>query len=503
LTRDHAYKIKKPVDFGFLDYSTLSKRGYYCRREVDLNRRLCADVYLGVVPVRRVGRRYVLGGKEGKIVEYAVQMRRVPEERMMHRLLERKAVTRKMLRSVAEKLVPFHQSGAATSKRIARYGDWAIRYNVAENVRQWTPYIGRTISAEQDTVLRNYIEAFYARRADVMERRVDERRIRVCHSDLRSDAVCFVDTDAGPDGICIMDCVEFNRRITHVDVARDVTFLSMDLEYRGRPDLASDFVSDYTGLANDPDLPDVLPFYAFYNACVRGKVESFLLDAPGVPDTQKNAAAKRARRYFGLACRYAESLPPAMLVITCGLAGTGKSTIARGVARAIDAAVLRSDVVRKEIEGIDPQTPVAEDYRAGLYAPEKTDRTYEALFSEARRELMTGRSVVLDASFIRRNHRRAAARLARECGAQFACVEITARDEAIRQRLSGRMRRGRDPSDARWDIYLQQKRRFQRPTEVPPERLIAVENSASRGKKDISAVLAALRKISPLSVPRR
>ena len=134
-----------------------------------------------------------------------------------------------MLGDVAEKLVPFHQAGAATSARIAAYGDWAIRFNVRENVRQWTPFIGRTITAEQDGILRNYIEAFYARRADVMERRVDERRIRECHSDLRSDAVCFVDPHAGPDGICIFDCVEFNRRITHVDVARDVSFLMMDL----------------------------------------------------------------------------------------------------------------------------------------------------------------------------------------------------------------------------------------------------------------------------------
>ena len=532
LTRDYVYKIKKPVDFGFLDYSTLGKRRYYCQRELKLNRRLCSNTYVAVVPIRktrdgyridvsrvrlkldlpgdgiassapRSGFSLTVGQGEagtGPIVEYAVLMRRLPEERMMHRLLERNAVTKPMLRAVAEKLVPFHQAGAATSARIAAYGDWAIRYNVRENVRQWTPFIGRTITEEQDHILRNYIEAFYARRADVMQRRVDEMRIRECHSDLRSDAVCFVDPKAGPDGICIFDCVEFNRRITHVDVARDVSFLMMDLEYRGRPDLASAFTDHYMEKAADADLPDVLPYYAHYNACVRGQVESFLLDAPTVPGAQKRAAARRARRYFELACRYAESLPPAMLVITCGLAGTGKSNIARKLGRQLDAAVLASDVVRKEMVGMDARERVLDEYRGGLYSAEMTDRTYEALFDAAREQLMAGRSVVLDASFTRREHRRAAARLARETGAQYACVEVSAAENAIRERLAGRLKRGRDASDARWDIYVQQRRRFQRPSEVPRERLISV-NTSKRRTWSVAPILDALRRVSPLSVP--
>jgi hypothetical protein len=513
LTRDYVYKIKRPVDFGFLDYSTLAKRRLNCNRELELNRRLCSDTYIAVVPIRetRAGFRIDTSGvrrtgvdrahPQGPIVEYAVMMRRLPEERMMHRLLERNAVSKHMVHHIAEKLVPFHQSGAATSEKIARYGDWAIRYNVAENADQWTPYIGRTITAEQDRILRNYMEAFYARRAGVMERRVKERRIRVCHSDLRSDAVCFTDPDAGPSGICIFDCVEFNKRITHVDVARDVTFLSMDLEYRGRPDLAGEFTRHYIRLADDPDLPDVLPFYAFYNACVRGKVEGFLLDVPGVPDSQKRAAAARARKYFGLACRYAESLPPAMLVITCGLAGTGKSTVARNVARKLDAVTLSSDVVRKEMAGLDPREHVLEDFRAGLYSPTMTDRTYDAMFDAAREQLMAGRSVVLDATFLRREHRRAAASLARETGAQFACVEVLARDSAVRERLAGRLARGRDASDARWEIYVGQKRKLQRPTEVPKHRLITIDNTRPRGATT-RAVLESLRAISPLSVPK-
>jgi predicted kinase len=189
-----------------------------------------------------------------------------------------------------------------------------------------------------------------------------------------------------------------------------------------------------------------------------------------------------------------------MLIITCGLAGTGKSNIARKLSRRLDATVLNSDVVRKEMVGMDARERVLDEYRDGLYSAEMTDRTYQALFDGAREQLMAGRSVILDASFTRREHRRAAARLARETGAQYACVEVSAAEDAIRERLAGRLKRGRDASDARWDIYVQQKRRFQRPSEVPPERLISVDTS-KRGAWRVVPILDALRRISPLSVP--
>jgi predicted kinase len=191
-----------------------------------------------------------------------------------------------------------------------------------------------------------------------------------------------------------------------------------------------------------------------------------------------------------------------MLVITCGLPGTGKSTVARNVARRIDAEVIRSDVVRKTLAGMDPREHALEEHRAGLYGQQMTERTYRAMFDAAREHLMSGRSVVLDAMFLRRAQRKAAARLARETGAQFACVEIKARESAIRQRLEGRLQRGKDVSDARWVIYLGEKRRFQKPTEVPVERLIGVDTTRPRSRIT-GDVLDRLRRLSPLSVPKR
>ena len=493
LADEYVYKMKKAVDFGFLDYSTLGKRRYYCHREVKLNAPLCEGTYLGVLPVRKNGRRYTVGEGEGQIVDYVVWMRRLPEDRMLNRLIERGEATPAMVERVAEKLVDFHEETAETSPEIARYGDWAIRYNHQENVDQWTPYVGRTLTAEQHRISVAYGEAFLGRNSELMARRVRDLRIRVTHADLRADAICV------ENGVCIMDAVEFSRRLSLLDIARDVGFLQMDLEYRGRDDLAKAFIRRYLKLSPDPDLKDVLPFYAYYSACVRGKVESFLIDIPVLPEKEKRAAARRARRYFDLACKYAESLPPAMLVITCGLPGTGKSTIARAIAPHLKAAHIRSDVVRKRLVGMRPSKRVPEAYRAGLYAPGMTDQTYDAMHDEAREKLLAGKSVVLDASYIRRSDRNAAAKLAREVGAQFACVYITADPDEVRRRIETRLKRSRDPSDARWEIYVKQRSRFQRPSEVEEDRIAEVDTSRS-WKGGVQAAVRKLRALSPLSV---
>ncbi|MEK7248719.1 MAG: AAA family ATPase, partial [Chloroflexota bacterium] len=408
-------------------------------------------------------------------------------------LIERGEATPRMVERVAEVLVPFHESTSQTSPAFARYGDWAIRYNHRENVQQWMPYVGRVLTPEQHAICIAYAEAFFARKAVVLGRRVKQLRIRRTHADLRSDAICM------ENGVCIMDAVEFNKRISVLDIARDVGVLQMDLEYRGQPDLARAFVRRYQKLAHDPDLPEVLPFYAYYSACVRGKVEAFLLDIPTVPEKDKRAAAKRAQAYFKLASRYAETLPPAMLVITCGLSGTGKSTVAKELAPAMKAMIIASDVVRKRLAGLDPRTKALDEYREGLYSPKMTARTYAEMLREAREALMAGCSVILDAAFLRRTDRRMAARLARETGAQFACVLTEADEPVIRERLGARLAKQRDPSDARWEIYVQQKRRFQRPSEAPPDRLVCVDTSRAM-KSKISAAIRTLRAISPLSM---
>ncbi|GBD13079.1 hypothetical protein HRbin24_01102 [bacterium HR24] len=466
LAGDYAYKVKKAVDFGFLDYSTLGRRRYYCRQELLLNRRFCADVYLDVVAVRERDGRLSLGGR-GRPVEYAVRMRRVPEERMFHRLLERGEAAVPTVEAIAERLARAH-ADSPTGPHIARYGTWAIVYAWRENFLQWREFIGETIAPEQDSLLRGYVSWFLRRRRGLLRRRAAEGRVRDCHGDLRSESIAI-----WPDGgVCIMDCIEFSRRLRYTDVAGDVAFLAMDLEFRGRPDLADAFVRRYVGASGDEGLAHVLDFYRCYRAAVRGKVEGFLLRQPEVPAEQKREAEARARRYFDLACRYAARDWPA-LVITCGLAGSGKSSLAR----ALGLATVSSDVVRKELAGLAPEQEARAPWQKGLYAPSMTERTYREMLSRARAILREGRTAVLDATFLRRRHRERARRLAREEGVRFLCVELRASDDLVRQRLSGREAAGPGPSDANWQVYLWQKEVFEPPEELPAGERLSLDAS--------------------------
>ncbi|HXG42124.1 MAG TPA: AAA family ATPase [Dehalococcoidia bacterium] len=465
LAGDYAYKVKKAVDFGFLDYSTLPRRRYYCRREVELNRRYCPHVYLGVAAVREEDGRLSLDGR-GRPVEYAVKMRRVPEGRMLHRLLEAGRATSDMLAAVARRLAEAHAE-APTGPHVGRYGTWAIAYAWRENFQQWQDFVGETITPQQDALLRGYVLWFLRRRRPLLRLRAAQGRVRECHGDLRSESVVV-----WPDGsVCIMDCIEFSRRLRYTDVAGDVAFLAMDLEFRGRPDLAEAFVAAYLEASGDSGLTGVLDFYRCYRAAVRGKVEGLLLRQPEVPPREREAALARARRYFDLACRYAARDWPALL-ITCGLAGSGKSTLAA----ALGLPVVSSDVVRKELAGLAPDQPARAPWQRGLYAPSFTRRTYAEMLSRAEALLRDGKWAVLDATFLRRWQREAARRLARQQGVRFLCLELRADDELVRRRLSGREGAG-GPSDADWQIYLRQKEALEPPDELPPEERLVLDAS--------------------------
>ncbi len=477
LAGHHVYKIKKPVDFGFLDFSTLRKRLYYCRQEVILNQRLCPGFYLGVVRIRDDGGRITLDG-HGRVLEYAVHMRRLPAEGMMDRLLERGELTAALVEGLADRLARFHQE-AETNPRIARYGMWAIRRAWEENFQQWAPYIGQTITAEQDGLLREYVRSFFRRQRDLLRRRAQELRIRDCHGDLRSDAVCFTDLPSG-EQVCVFDCIEFNRRFRYTDVAGDVGFLAMDLDYRGRPDLSEAFVERYMAASGDSDLRPLINFYKCYRAAVRGKVEGFRSSQPEVSSKDRAQSARAARRYFDLACRYAAAGRP-LLVITCGLTATGKSTLARHLAQEAGLALISSDIVRKELAGLAPQEHRFEAFRRGIYSPAFTDKTYRALLRAAQSHLSQGQGAIVDASFLQRKHRRWAQRLALGEGVAFYCLELRASDAAVRRRLARRLREGGDPSDARWEIYQALKGSFQPVEELPAGSHIVIDSSRSLG----------------------
>ena len=297
LAGDYVYKVKKPVDFGFLDFTTLDKRRFYCHQEVTLNRRLCPDAYLGVVAITQDGDTFSVEGS-GTEVEYAVKMRSLPHQRMMDRLLQSNQVTPEMMERVAERLAEFHRQ-AEISEQLAGIGDLdTVTQNTEENFVQTEGYVNQTITPEQYEKLKGYNYSFLERNAGLFAKRVTKGRIRDCHGDLHAAHICF------NNGLCIYDCIEFNDRFRYIDVASEVAFLAMDLDFHGRPDLSKHFVDAYVKASGDEELLTLLDFYKCYRAYVRGKVEGFKLDDPHISEEEKTRTRAIARRYFELAETY-------------------------------------------------------------------------------------------------------------------------------------------------------------------------------------------------------
>jgi len=297
LADDYVYKVKKPVNLGYLDYTTLDKRRFYCQREVELNQRLCPEAYLGIVPITKDDDHISIEGK-GEVIEYAVKMRRLPQEAMMDVLLANDQVSPQMVTRVAEKLVEFHQN-AETNTSISTFGDLqTITQNTDENFNQTERYIGNTISQEKYRHIKDYTDSFMENNASLFRKRVADGKIRDCHGDLHAAHICFV------DGICIYDCIEFNDRFRYCDVAAEIAFLAMDLDRYGRADLSQSFVNAYVDRSQDNELLELLNFYKCYFAYVRGKVESFKLDDPYIAGDEKKRVMATAMRYFELAESY-------------------------------------------------------------------------------------------------------------------------------------------------------------------------------------------------------
>jgi aminoglycoside phosphotransferase family enzyme len=297
LAGEFVYKVKKTVNLGYLDYTTLEKRRDLCEHEVELNRRLCPDTYLGVLPVVKDGNTIRLGGS-GNTIEYAVKMRYLPQERMMNVLLPRNEVSSEMMERVAQRLAEFHRK-AETNTAISVFGSLdSIKTNVDENFNQTEKSVGRTISPAGYSRIMAYAQSFMKNNTALFQQRIAEGRIRDCHGDLHAAHICFI------DGLCIYDCIEFNDRFRYCDVASEIAFLAMDLDHYGRSDLSRVFTESYVNYTGDNGLFPLLAFYKCYRAYVRGKVESFKLDDPYIPEDEKARVINVAGRYFELAGSY-------------------------------------------------------------------------------------------------------------------------------------------------------------------------------------------------------
>jgi aminoglycoside phosphotransferase family enzyme len=300
LTKNYVYKVKKAVNFGFLDFSTLEKRHLFCEKELELNRRLCSEIYLEVVPIKRSS--FITVGGEGEIIEYALKMKRLPQERIMTVLLRENKVDKKTIANIAQIVAQFH-SKAQTNPEISQFGSLKmVKTNWDENFSQTTKYVNQTISQNEFQFIQTKIQTFLEKNKALIESRTTNNRIRDCHGDLHSGNIFITDK------ICIFDAIEFNDRFRYSDVAADVAFLAMDLDFQHQSDLANYFIERYLAFSEDQQLTQLLAFYKCYRAYVRGKVISFRIDDPNITPGEKIFATKEAQEYFKLAAEYAKGL---------------------------------------------------------------------------------------------------------------------------------------------------------------------------------------------------
>ena len=300
LAGDHVYKFKKPVDFGFLDFSTLEKRQQCCEQELRLNRRLCPEIYLDLVTVTQEGEKYALNGN-GDIVEYGVKMLRMPEEKMMGNLIQAGQLDRTHIDAIVAKLIPFYQQAERTNE-IDDYGTAeSVAVNVLENFDQTKGFIdnGNTsaLSQEQFDNISSWSRDFLSQE-ELFNQRIQGGNIRDCHGDLYSANICLADK------VYIYDCIEFNRRFRYCDVASDIGFLAMDLDFHGLQDLSNYCIDQFCQQAGDTTLKEMLNFYKCYRAYVRGKIGLFTSADPAVDEAVKKSCLEAAAKYFALAESY-------------------------------------------------------------------------------------------------------------------------------------------------------------------------------------------------------
>ncbi|HQL89883.1 MAG TPA: AAA family ATPase [Syntrophales bacterium] len=478
---DRVYKVKKAVDFGFLDFTTLDKRKHFCEEELRLNRRLAPDAYLEVAAIGEgAGGTPVLGG--GRPVEYAVVMRKLPPERMLKRLLAEGKAGTETMDAIAAKVADFHRRAETGGRIDATGGIGTIRRNHDENFEQTARYIGLTIPRERYDFLRGWVNRFLERERPLFEKRVADHRIRDCHGDLHAEHICLA------DGIVIFDCIEFNERFRFGDVAAEAAFLAMDLDYNGYPDHARAFVEAYVRHSGDEEVRRLLDFYRCYYAYVRGKVTSFRLDDAHIGSADREAAARTASRYFDLAFAYAARPAGKTLILVAGLMGTGKSVFARALAPLIGAPVVQTDAVRKEMLRIPTSEHRYEAFGEGIYSADISRRTYARALEIALEKLRTADAVILDGSYKSREERSRAFEAARRAGAAAILVECTCPEAVVEARLRARESAGGDVSDGRWEIFQAQKGDFERIDEIPGESHLVVDTTGEAEKSAVEVL---------------
>jgi aminoglycoside phosphotransferase family enzyme/predicted kinase len=441
LTGDYAYKIKKPVTLGFLDFSSLEARRHYCNEELRLNRRTAPQLYLDVVAITGSVSRPAVG-RAGNALEYAVRMRQFPEDALLDRMARGAMLQPYHLDHLAQLLAEFHSQIGRAGADTAFGSSQCVLDNASRNFSE----IELLAPIEEDLQLlrrlRDWTGNEHASLSAVLDSRKLDGFVRECHGDLHLGNIALIDGVPTP-----FDCIEFNADFRWIDVMNEIAFLVMDLLDHRLPRLAFRFLNAYLEITGDYAGVRMLRFYLVYRALVRAKVACIRAHQPGIGDDEKRLAGQIFRNRLQLAQRLAAWSRPA-LIIMHGLSGSGKTTVSQVLLESFGAVRLRSDIERKRLHGLRPAVRTGSGIETGIYAAGATESTYDQLAHSARELLMAGYPVIVDAAFLKHAHRDAFRSIASGNGVPFAMASCVAQEATLRERVVKRDREGKDASEA-------------------------------------------------------
>ncbi|WP_127477041.1 AAA family ATPase [Sulfurivermis fontis] len=488
LAGEHAYKLKKPLDLGFLDYSTLERRRRFCEEEVRLNRRTAPQIYLTAVPVTGTLDSPCFGG-EGPILEYAVQMRRFPPGRLLDDLLHAGRLTPPLIDTLAHNVADFHAAAA----RVDPASPWgtpeAAWQPVRENFEQIAPRLSDAAQRAEMQRLAVWAAGEKERLTPLLAQRRANGHIRECHGDLHLGNIVLL---AGQP--CPFDGIEFNDGLRWIDTISDSAFLMMDLRARGRSDYAWRFLDAYLQHSGDYAALPLLPWYLSYRAMVRAKVAAIRASQAGDDTALRQQAAGDIAAYLQLAAAYAVPRQP-FLVITRGLSGSGKTRHSQALLEQLGLVRLRSDVERKRLFGLTATARSGSGVDGGIYTAQASEQTYAHLAATAEMMLQSGQPVLIDATFLRRAQRVLFRQLAERLGLPFLIVEFHASEAELRRRIEQRSARGKDASEAGLAV-LERQIASQEPL-GEDERLRAIRVDTGQNDADTQMLAQVMRYLPP------
>ncbi len=438
LTGDFAYKIKKPVDFGFLDFSTLEKRHTCCLQELYLNRRLAPALYLDVVAITGTQSEPLISGV-GKAFEYAVKMTQFPQSAQLDHMLTAGKLNTEHIDSIAHMVAEFHQTTDIADDSQAFGNEDMVYQPVEENFTQINEHLDTAPYKDKLAALVQWCNAEFISLKPVFKQRKHHGFIRECHGDMHLRNLVWLEGRA-----LAFDCIEFNEKLRWIDVISEVAFLAMDLQDRKQPQLANRFLNSYLELTGDYEGLAVLPFYLCYRALVRAKVNALRLEQKDLTTEERKNTVDAFESYLDLAVSYTQQSSPGLIIMR-GLSASGKSTISQQLLDASGDIRIRSDVERKRLFGTGSTDSTSGDVDSGIYTKEASRQTYEKLIEITSKIIRAGYSVIVDAAFLKHEQREPFQNLAKTLEVPYVILEVTAPAEILRQRIT---RRKNDVSDA-------------------------------------------------------